>query len=84
MTKTNRQNSEPSTLFYHVRRKCEVTRQKRGTTECPRLIAVQPDALGKSFLISVDDKFYSAYATSKTSDENPSTFGNELTFLTLR
>lgn len=69
-------DTKASSLFYHVRRKCEVTRKKRGTSECPRLIAVQPDAIGKNFLISIGDKFYSCSSTSsrKLTDENPSAF----------
>ena len=67
-------DTKASSVFYHVRRKCEITRKKRGTSECPRLIAVQPDAIGKNFLISIGDKFYSCKASTKWSHENPSAF----------
>ena len=70
-------DTKPSSVFYHVRRKCEITRKKRGTSECPRLIAVQPDSIGKHFLISIGDQFYSCKASNtniKLSDKNISAF----------
>ena len=70
-------DTKPSSVFYHIRRKCEITRKKRGTSECPRLIAVQPDSIGKNFLISIGDQFYSCRSSNtnmKLSDKNPSAF----------